>query len=223
MEKCKYILFDLDGTITESHPGITRSVKYALEKHGFEAPDLDALKVFVGPPLGEMFSEIYGVSKEKATEMVATYRERYTTIGKYECNVYDGVCEMLTALRKMGKILCVATSKPESSAHDVLEHFDLLKYFDFIGGDTDKHERKNKTAVINYVMEKMGIEDKNDVIMVGDTHYDVLGAAESGIKCIGVLYGYGDREKLEEAGAYRLAEKPSDITEMFCDEKDILL
>ncbi len=212
---CKYILFDLDGTITESHPGITRSVKYALEKHGFVSPELDELKVFVGPPLGEMFMEKYGVSAEKGTEMVATYRERYTTIGKFECNVYAGLEDTLKKLKEKGKILCVATSKPEGSAKEVLKHFGLTGYFDFIGGDTEKHERANKTAVINYVLDNMGITDKNDVIMVGDTHYDVLGAAESGIKCIGVLYGYGIPEKLKEAGAYMLAETPGDIAEMF--------
>ena len=144
-----------------------------------------------------------------------TYRERYTTVGKFECNVYDGVKDTLQKLKDMGKVLCVATSKPENSAKEVLDHFDLTKYFDFIGGDTPDHARKNKTAVINFVMESMGIENKDDVIMVGDTQYDVLGADESGIKCIGVLYGYGQKDKLEEAGAYILAEKPSDIAEMF--------
>ena len=153
--KCKYILFDLDGTLTESHPGITRSIKYALEKHNMESPSLEELKVFVGPPLGEKFMEVFGFTKEFADEMVSTYR------------------------------------------------------------DTPDHARKNKTAVINFVMESMGIENKDDVIMVGDTQYDVLGAAESGIKCIGVLYGYGQKDKLEEAGAYILAEKPSDIAEIF--------
>ena len=186
--KCKYILFDLDGTLTESHPGITRSIKYALEKHNMESPSLEELKVFVGPPLGEKFMEVFGFTKEFADEMILTYRERYTTVGKFECNVYDGVKDTLQKLKDMGKVLCVATSKPENSAKEVLDHFDLTKYFDFIGGDTPDHARKNKTAVINFVMESMGIENKDDVIMVGDTQYDVLGAAESGIKCIGVLY-----------------------------------
>lgn len=213
--KCKYIFFDLDGTLTESDPGITRSIKYALEKHNIQSPPLEDLKIFVGPPLGEMFMEVFGFTKEQADEMVLTYRERYTTIGKFECNIYDGIRETLKKLKDMGKVLCVATSKPENSAREVLEHFDLTKYFDFIGGDTSDHSRKNKTAVINFVIESMGIKDKDNVIMVGDTHYDVLGAAESGIKCIGVLYGYGKREKLEESGAYILAEKPSDIAEMF--------
>ena len=126
-----------------------------------------------------------------------------------------GLLEEVQKLKDMGKVLCVATSKPENSAKEVLDHFDLTKYFDFIGGDTPDHARKNKTAVINFVMESMGIENKDDVIMVGDTQYDVLGADESGIKCIGVLYGYGQKDKLEEAGAYILAEKPSDIAEMF--------
>lgn len=217
MEKltCKYIFFDLDGTLTKSDPGITRSIQYALRKHNMPCPSLEELKVFVGPPLGEKFMEVFGVSKEKAAEMVLSYRERYTTVGKFECDVYDGVKEALAELRKMGKVLCVATSKPENSAVEVLEHFGLAQYFDVIGGDTPDHGRKNKTAVINYVIENMKITDKDDVIMVGDTHYDVLGASEIGIRCIGVLYGYGKKEDLEKAGAYRLAESPKDIVEMF--------
>lgn len=212
---CKYIFFDLDGTLTKSDPGITRSIQYALKKHNMPCPSLEELKVFVGPPLGEKFMEVFGVTKEKAAEMILSYRERYTTVGKFECDVYDGVKESLQKLKDMGKILCVATSKPENSAIEVLEHFDLAKYFEIIGGDTPDHKRKNKTMVIDYVIESMNITDKNNVIMVGDTHYDVEGAAQSGIKCIGVLYGYGDKERLEEAGAYRIAEKPSDIAEMF--------
>lgn len=217
MEKLdfKYIFFDLDGTLTKSDPGITRSIQYALEKHNMVSPSLEELKVFVGPPLGEKFMEVFGVSREKAAEMIVSYRERYTTIGKFECDVYDGIKETLQELKEMGKILCVATSKPENSAIEVLEHFDLAKYFEVIGGDTSDHKRKNKTAVINYVIDEMKITDKNDVVMVGDTHYDVIGATESGVKCIGVLYGYGQRAKLEEAGAYRLAERPNDIAEMF--------
>lgn len=217
MEKinCKYILFDLDGTIVESHPGITRSVKYALEKHGFVSPELDELKVFVGPPLGDMFSEFCGVSEKKATEMVNTYRERYTTIGKYECNLYDGIKDTLQKLKDMGKVLCVATSKPENSALEVLEYFGVKGYFDFIGGDTPEHDRPNKKAVINYVIDSMGISDKENIIMVGDTHYDIIGASEIGIKCIGVTYGYGEAEKLKNIGAYRLADKPEAIAEMF--------
>lgn len=212
---CKYILFDLDGTLTRSHPGIIRSIQYALEKHGLPVPPEEKLMEFVGPPLAEKFVEVFGVSKEKATEMVMTYRERYNAVGKFECGVFDGIEECLAELKKMGKTLCVATSKPETAAKEVIGHFGMTKYFDLIGGDTDDHRRKNKTAVINYVMRAMNISDKGDVIMIGDTHYDVLGANESGIGCVGVLYGYGDRKSLEEAGACRLAEKPGDITEMF--------
>ena len=211
----KYIFFDLDGTLTRSDPGITRSIQYALKKHDMPVPSLEELKVFVGPPLGEKFMEVFGVTKEKAAEMVISYRERYTTVGKFECDVYDGVKECLQELKDMGKVLCVATSKPENSAVEVLEHFGLAGYFDVIGGDTPDHGRKNKTAVINYVIESMGIKDKKDVIMVGDTQYDVTGAKEIGIECIGVLYGYGEKADLEKAGAYRLAERPADIVEMF--------
>ncbi|GFI62166.1 5'-nucleotidase [Clostridiales bacterium] len=222
MGKVKYVLFDLDGTITESHPGITRSVEYALKSHGFEPPSLDELKIFVGPPLGEMFMEVYGVSMEKAMDMVKTYRDRYVTIGKFECGVYDGIEETFKSLIAMGKTLCVATSKPESSAKEILEHFGLTKYFTFIGGDSDKHERANKSAVIDYVINELGI-DKSEAVMVGDTHYDVEGAKKSGIRCIGVLYGYGEGNKLKEAGAVGLAERPEDIAEMVLHEEDLLL
>ena len=211
---CKYIFFDLDGTLTQSDPGITRSVQYAMDKHNIKT-EVEDLKIFVGPPLREMFMKIFGVSLEEAEKMVVTYRERYTTVGKYECSVYDGVKEMLSELKSMGKVLCVATSKPENSANEVLEHFGLREYFDVIGGDTPLHERKNKAAVVTHVLGEMGVNDMDDVIMVGDTEYDVLGSAECGIKCIGVLYGYGSKESLVKAGAAELAEKPLDIVELF--------
>ena len=213
--KCKYILFDLDGTIVESHPGITRSVRYALEKHGYESPSLDELKMYVGPPLSEKFAEVLNISMEKATEMTRTYRERYTTIGKFECDIYSGIKETLLKLKKMGKVVCVATSKPENSAKEVLDHFGMKECFDFIGGDTPEHGRPNKKAVIQYVMDSIGVTDKDDIIMVGDTHYDVIGAAEMGIKCIGVTYGYGELEKLKESGAYIVVDKPKEIGELF--------
>lgn len=212
---CKYIFFDLDGTLTQSDPGITKSIQYALNKNNIVSPSLEELKIFVGPPLGEKFIEIFGVDQETAGKLLDSYRERYNTIGKFECNIYDGINEMLEDLRSKGKVLCVATSKPENSAKEVLKHFDILKHFDFVGGDTFNHTRTNKSAVINYVAESMGIKDKNEIIMVGDTHYDVLGANESDVKCIGVLYGYGTREGLEEAGAYALAKSASEIADLF--------
>jgi len=212
---CKYIFFDLDGTLTQSDPGITKSIKYALEKNNMVSPSLDELKIFVGPPLKEKFIEIFGVDNETADNLMITYRERYNTIGKFECNVFDGINVMLDKLKEKGKTLCVATSKPEKSAKEVLEYFDLLKYFDFVGGDTFNNTRSSKSAVINYVAESMAIKDKNQIIMVGDTHYDVLGANASEVKCVGVLYGYGTREGLEEAGAYALAENVATLINLF--------
>ncbi len=212
---CKYIFFDLDGTLTQSDPGITRSIQYALEKNNMASPSLEELKIFVGPPLKEKFIEIFGVDEETANRLLVSYRERYNKIGKYECDIFDGVNEMLEKLKRKGKLLCVATSKPEKSAKEVLEYFDLLKYFDFVGGDTYNNTRSNKSAVINYVAESMSIKDRNEIVMVGDTHYDVLGAYNSDVRCIGVLYGYGTREGLKEAGAYALAENVSNIAELF--------
>lgn len=212
---CKYILFDLDGTITESDPGITHSIKYALEKNSMVSPSLEELKIFVGPPLGEKFMEVFGVSQEMADKLLVSYRERYNSIGKYECNIYDGIVDALKQLREMGKVLCVATSKPEAAAKDVLAHFGLTEYFDLIGGDTAEHTRPNKTAVINYVMESMNISDKDDIIMVGDTHYDVEGANKIGIKCIGVTYGYDTEESLKNSGAAAIIHKPIELVDLF--------
>lgn len=211
----KYIFFDLDGTLTQSDLGITKSIQYALERNNMVSPSLEELRIFVGPPLGEKFIEVFGIDKETSNKLLESYRERYNTIGKFECNIYYGVKEMLSTLRDKGKVLCVATSKPEKSAKEVLEHFGILKYFDFVGGDTFEHTRASKSAVINYVAESMEIDDRNGIIMVGDTHYDVLGACNSGVKCIGVLYGYGTKDGLLEAGACALAETAADVAEMF--------
>lgn len=212
---CKYIFFDLDGTLTQSDPGITKSIKYALEKNNIVSPSLEELKIFVGPPLKEKFMEVFGVDEETANKLLVTYKERYNAVGKYDCDIFNGVNEMLEMLKHNGKLLCLATSKPENSAKEVLKHFNLLKYFDFVGGDTCNHTRSNKSAVINYVVESMSIKDRNEIVMVGDTHYDVLGANNSDVRCVGVLYGYGTREGLEAAGAYALAENVSNIADLF--------
>ena len=211
----KYILFDLDGTIIASDPGITMSIKYALEKNSMVSPTLEELKVFVGPPLQEKFREVFGISSEEADKLISYYRERYNTIGKYECNVYDGIKELLEVLKSKGKVLAVATSKPEKAARDILNHFSISEYFDFIGGDTPNHDRKDKTAVINYVMNELGAKDTSEVIMVGDTHYDVIGARNSGVECIGVLYGYDSKEDLEDSKPFVMVENPLDILSVF--------
>ena len=202
------ILFDLDGTITESGIGITRSVAYALKKHGITETDQNKLDRFVGPPLIDSFMRFYGFSAEQARQAVEDYREYYAVTGIFENRVYDGVVELLQALKAAGKRCVLATSKPEHYAVQILEYFHLAEYFDFVAGATMDEKRTNKADVIAYALEQTGVAH---VIMVGDREHDVLGAKAHGLPCIGVLYGYGSREELESAGATHIVETAEEI------------
>ena len=202
------VLFDLDGTLTESGIGITRSVAHALRKHGIEETDQAKLDRFIGPPLIDMFQQLYGFSEEEARQGVEDFREYFSVKGIFENRVYDGVEEMLQALQKAGKTCVLATSKPEEYAVQIMERFGLAKYFAKICGATMDEKRTDKAEVIAYALE--GLEKEN-VIMVGDREHDVLGARANGLETIGVLYGYGSREELEQAGAAHMADTPMDI------------
>lgn len=205
---------DLDGTLTNPKEGITKSFQYALRAYGIEAPDLDSLCRFIGPPLIDSFMEGYGFSKEKAVEAAVKYRERFEKAGWSENLVYDGIEEALQTLKDAGKTLILATSKPEKFAVRIMEHFKLAPYFsDLCGADGDTG-RNRKDEVIRYALEKNHITDLDDVIMVGDRKYDIAGAAACGVKAVGVLYGFGSAEELEEAGAYRIAAAPKEMAEL---------
>ena len=207
----KTILFDLDGTLTDSGEGIINCVIYALERFGLPIPPRESLRYFVGPPLHESFIK-QGVPPERAEEAVAVYRERYIPIGKFENTPYPGIREMLEALKAEGHTLYVATSKPEQMSIDILEHFDLAKYFDMICGATMDTSRTNKEAVIAYLLEQNGRTD--NMIMVGDTKFDVIGAKSHGIPCIGVSWGYGTVSEMQEAGAAAIADTTECLLEM---------
>lgn len=206
MEKYKYILFDLDGTITDSALGITNSVKYALEKSGAEIPPYEMLTKFIGPPLLDGFREICGFDTERAKAAVKYYREYYETKGLFENRVYEGIPELLKKLKKAGKTVILATSKPEKFAKIILERFDLSRYFDFAAGASLDETRNKKEEVIAYALTECNITDKYRAVMVGDRHHDIDGAKKNGISSVGVLYGFGDREELETAGADYIAE-----------------
>lgn len=199
----KTILFDLDGTLTDSGEGIINCVIYALEHFGLPIPPRDTLRYFVGPPLHESFIK-QGVPAEHAEEAVAVYRERYIPIGKFENKPYPGIYQLLETLKKKGYTLFVATSKPEQMSIDILNHFDLAKYFDRICGASLDTSRSNKEAVIEYLIQENGRTD--NMIMVGDTKFDVLGAKVHGIPCIGVSWGYGTVAEMQEAGAISIAD-----------------
>ena len=205
------ILFDLDGTLTDSGPGITNSVAYALKKWNIEEKDINVLRKFVGPPLDASFAKYYGFSKEKCVQAIQYYREYYLTKGIYENQVYDGMEELLKWLRDTGRRAIVATSKPEPSAIHVLEYFHIDSYFDIIAGATMDGSRVEKSDVIRYALDRAGIRDLSGVVMVGNRENDIQGAKANGLDSIGVLYGYGSREELEEAGAMQIAETVEDL------------
>ncbi len=207
----KYILFDLDGTLTNPEIGITNSVMYALDKFGIKVENRKELHPFIGPPLTYSFQTFYGLSKEESELAVKYYRENFSVNGLYENEVYDGVGNMLQNLKDSGKILIIATSKPEEFTLKILEHFDLLKYFDHVAGATMDGSRGEKADVIRHAIRISGIEDKSQAIMIGDRNYDILGAKENGLDSMGVLFGFGDYEELSKAGADYIVEKVEDI------------
>lgn len=211
--KYKIAIFDLDGTITDSGPGIINSIRYALEKYGLPVPEEKVLRTFIGPPLKEQFQAVCGLNEEESARMVEAYREYYTEKGIFENSVYSGVPEMLERLKESGARILMATAKPEKFAKRIAEHFNFAKYFEFIGGACMDGRRTDKYDVIEYVLDSCGIseEEKKDAVMIGDRSHDMIGAAKAGLHSLGVLYGYGSREELASAGAAMTAETPGDI------------
>ena len=206
------ILFDLDGTLTDSGPGITRCVQYALASFGIEEPDLEKLNCYVGPPLLESFMNFAGLGCEEAQQAITKYRERYEAEGIFENEVYEGIPEVLAYLKEKGKILAVASSKPEKYVEQILEHFEIRKYFTVVTGSEMNETRTDKGEVIAETLRRLGAEDsRSDVVMVGDRSYDVIGARENGLLCVGVSYGYGGREELEAAGAAKVCDTPEEL------------
>ena len=210
----RYLLFDLDGTLTESGPGIINSARYALDHYGIPQETDETLRKFIGPPLKDSFMGYYGFSEEKAIEAISVFREYYNSKGWCENSPYPGIPQMLARLKENGYCLIVATSKIEKQAVRICEHFELDRYIDDIVGSDDA-VRTKKDEVIRYVLDKNNIVDKSGVIMIGDRKHDILGAKAVGLRSMGVLYGYGDRAELEEAGADIIAERVEDITRFF--------
>lgn len=220
MSRKDYVLFDLDGTLTDPKEGITKSVRYALNHFGIQVDDLDSLTPFIGPPLTDSYEKYYGFTHEQAWEGVLAYREYFAAQGWAENKEYPGIREMLRALKDAGRVLLVATSKPEEFARKILDHFDMTDYFDFIGGADMDETRVRKADVIRYVLEQQELElcpeNLARCVMVGDREHDVLGARECQMDCVGVLYGYGDRQEMEKCG-------PAWIAGTVAELKDLLL
>ena len=205
--KYQTILFDLDGTLTDSQEGIIKSVQYALAHFGIKETDLAKLKKFIGPPLTESYRKYYGMTDEQAREGLMKYRERFMDVGWAENAVYPGIAELVADLKKAGKRLILATSKPEVQALRIMDHFGLSCHFDLICGPAlDAPDGYSKADVIRDGLRRAAITDLSGLVMVGDRHHDVDGAHAVGLPCIGVLYGYGERSELESCGADCIVE-----------------
>lgn len=202
------VIFDLDGTLTDSGEGIMNCAEYALKHFNIAVPRRAELRTFVGPPLDRSFIH-FGVPAEHIDEAIAVYRSRYTTIGKFENAPYDGIRELLQALKDQGNRLFVATSKPEAVTLEILEKFSLDRYFENICGASLDSSRSSKEAVIAYLLQMSG--PLQNVVMVGDTVYDVLGAKAHGIPTIGVAWGYGSTGEMLCAGATTIADTPQHL------------
>ncbi|HFI0214248.1 TPA: HAD family hydrolase [Streptococcus suis] len=204
------ILFDLDGTLTDSGQGILHSVAYALDQMGIDEPDLANLQRFIGPPLYESFSRFYQLNPADTQAAVDAFRVYFKDKGMFENQLYDGILPLLESLKQAGKTLAIATSKPEVFAKQILEYFDIAHYFDVIAGASLDSSRISKTDVISYALAQLNYEPQT-TIMVGDREHDIEGAQANQLASIGVLYGYGNRQELEEAGASWIIETVPDL------------
>lgn len=213
MKHYTHLFLDLDGTLSDSAPGIVRSAQYALEAFGIHVDNLDDLLCFVGPPLEESFQEFYHLTPSQADEAVKVYRRRYEKIGVYENALYPGIPQFLDKARQAGKVLMVATSKPQRMADLVLSHFGIADRFAFVGGREDS-SRRTKEEVIRYVMKENGLTRTEDIVMIGDRKHDVLGAKAVGLDSVGVLYGYGSRDEFQVAGATYIVDTLKELEEL---------
>ncbi len=209
----KNVLFDLDGTITDSAEGIKNCIIYACKKMNLTVPSEDVLRSFIGPPLNEHMAKVFSLSCDDAEKMVAIYRARYAPKGIFENKLYDGVDSMLLRLKNEGCKIALATSKPQVFAEQIIGHFSLSSYFDLIVGSTFSEIRNNKTAVISEAISKLG-GPLESFIMVGDRHFDIDSSNELKIDSIGVTYGYGSRDELILANPTYLAHSPSIVADI---------
>lgn len=207
----EYILFDLDGTITDSGEGITKAVQYSLKYFNILVDNIDDLRKFVGPPLRDSYIKFYGFDNEKAELGICKFREYYEDKGIFENRLYKGIVKVLEELNKKNKSIILATSKPELYAKKILEHFDIDRYFSVIAGADFEETRVNKSDVIKYALDQIKMEDLSKVIMIGDREHDIIGAKENNIKSIGVLYGFGDVIELTQARADYIAKETMDL------------
>lgn len=212
--KYRYILFDLDGTLTDPKVGITKSVQYSLKKNGIVVDSLSDLEKFIGPPLKESFIEFYSFNEKNSMQAIEYYREYFKDKGIFENEVYEGITILLKELKSRGFIIAVATSKPTVFAERIIEYFGLTEYFDIIIGSNLDGTRTSKAEVIRYVIDELAIEKLEEAIMIGDRKHDVIGAQNNNIDSIGVLYGYGSTEELEAVNPTYIVNSVSSLYQL---------
>lgn len=210
----QYILFDLDGTLTDPREGITKSVQYALSKMGIEEPDLTALEHFIGPPLYDEFRRCYDFDDTQAKQAVAAYRERFSVHGWKENILFDGVPTMLKTLREAGKTLAIASSKPTLFVEKILELFEIAPYFDVVSGATLDGSISTKAQVVEQALAMLSVRDRKDVMLVGDRMHDVEGARSCDIDCVGVTFGFGGLQELQQAGAKYIVQDFAELMQL---------
>ncbi len=206
----KAVIFDFDGTVCDTGEGIFNSTRYALQSFGYKIDENEDLSFMIGPPLLIAFQEHYGASAAEAEELVRKYRERYTNIGLYECELYGGIPELFEALKRDGCALAIASSKPKLYIEQLLDKFNIRKYFDSVCGVDFQVDCEPKPQIVARCIEELGV-DKSEALIVGDRSYDIEGASANGIDSAGALWGYGTKFEFIESGATFIAEKPEDI------------
>ena len=212
MQKDTWILFDLDGTLTQSEEGIWNCVKHAVKEMGLPEPDEATLRKFIGPPIYYSFTHFYGVPENRVDAYIKSYRARYRKTGVFECALYPGMLEMLQTLRAHGVKLGIASSKPQSLIYDVMGYLGITDLFDAVTGTAfDDSRHASKTDLIESSMEKLGAVDRRRVLMVGDRLYDLDGAAGAGVDSCGVLFGYGSEEEFRAHNATHIVAAAGDL------------
>ena len=214
MKVYDYILFDLDGTVSDSKPGIISCIKHALDGKGIKHPPAEVFDKMVGPPFSVSMKEFLGLDMPMIEQLITLYRGKYEVDGWRDCRLYDGIVDVFKALKANGKKLAIATSKPLKFTHLMIEGLGLTEYFDFIGGATCDASKETKADVIELVLENLKVDDVSKVLMLGDRLYDIEGAHALGVDCAAVMWGYGSREEFEEYGADYILDKPEDILKL---------
>lgn len=211
----RYVIFDFDGTVVDTGEGILKSLQYSFEQMGSEVPDMSDLKRFIGPPIHYSFTHYYGVSEEEVGEYIKKYRERYTVKGIYECELYEGILELIDSLKNLGIKVGIASSKPLRLIYNVADYLGITERFDaIVGVRIDDSNHSTKTGLILEAMELMGADDKNEVLMVGDRLYDIEGAKGAGVKSCGALWGYGSEEEFRQYEADYIVKQAKDVLEL---------